>query len=167
MHVVEMYIRGITMILISSCLVGENVRYDGKNKLQPALLKLIETGQARAVCPEILGGLPIPRNPAEIVGGDGYDVLNHRARVMDSDGNDVTAMYLSGAQKTLEQCKAMACKAVILKSDSPSCGSKQIYSGAFNSTKKEGVGVCTALLRQNGITVYDEDDYLALLSHKL
>ncbi|MCO7040714.1 DUF523 domain-containing protein [Staphylococcus lugdunensis] len=147
------------MILISACLIGQNVRYDGGNKLNHVLKNLVETGIAKPICPEILGGLNTPREPAEIVGGDGYDVLNGKARVVDKKGNNVTKEYIAGANKALKICKKLECTKLILKADSPTCGSNNIYSGNFDGTKKKGVGVFVALLKQNNIKVCDETNF--------
>lgn len=92
------------MIFISACLVGQNVRYDGGNKLNNNLKKLVDQGEAKPICPEILGGLSTPRNPAEIVGGDGFDVLENKAKIIDNQGNDVTEEYVNGAKKALVTC---------------------------------------------------------------
>lgn len=147
------------MILISACLVGQNVRYDGGNKLNNNLKCLIDQGLAKPICPEILGGLTTPRNPAEIIGGDGFDVLDNKAKIIDSRGNNVTEAYINGAIKALDICQSMNCSVLILKSDSPTCSSQNIYSGNFNGSKKQGVGVFSALLLRNGIQIYDEKNY--------
>ncbi|MCO4332431.1 MULTISPECIES: DUF523 domain-containing protein [Staphylococcus] len=147
------------MIYISACLVGEKVRYDGENKLNSNLKKLVDHGIAKPICPEILGGLSTPRNPAEIVGGDGFDVLEKKAKVIDIQGDDVTREYIKGAMKALDICQKMKCKTLILKSDSPTCSSENIYTGEFNGKKKQGVGVFSALLIKHGIQVYNEKNY--------
>lgn len=151
---------GQLVILISACLAGENVRYDGQNKKHTSLSHLVQCGLAQTICPELLGGLGVPREPAEIVGGDGYDVLAGSAKVIDIKGNDVTKEYMQGAELALEICKNMHCDMLILKSDSPTCGSSTIYSGEFNGKKKWGVGLFTALLESNNIKVYDETNYI-------
>ena len=147
------------MIFISACLIGQNVRYDGGNKLNNNLKKLVDKGIAKPICPEILGGLSTPRNPAEIVGGDGFDVLENRAKIIDSQGNDVTKEYINGAMKALDTCQKINCETLILKSDSPTCSTEHIYTGEFNGEKKRGVGVFSALLIKNGIKVYNEKNY--------
>ena len=151
--------------LISACLVGENVRYDGQNCLQQQLKQLIETDQAVMICPEVSGGLAIPRLPAEIVGGDGHDVLNHCARVLDLKGNDVTSAFISGAKKTLNLVKKHQITHIVLKANSPSCGSNMIYDGSFTGQKTRGVGVSTALLQQHGFEVMTEDEFLVRLNN--
>ena len=152
--------------LISACLIGENVRYDGKNCLQQQLKQLIETGQAVTICPEVSGGLSTPRPPAEIVGGDGCDVLNHRAKVIDAQDNDVTQAFILGAEKTLKLAQKYQVTHVILKANSPSCGSNMIYDGTFTGQKIHGVGVTTALLEQHGFQVITEDAFLKQLENK-
>ncbi|ELL5525043.1 TPA: DUF523 domain-containing protein [Staphylococcus aureus] len=147
------------MILISSCLIGDNVRYDGGNQLNVRLKKLIDSGKAIHACPELLGGLLIPREPAEIIGGDGFDVWNDAAKVVTISNKDVTDDYKHGAIVTLKILKKYQCDTVILKVNSPSCGSQEIYDGNFTGNKKKGVGVATALLINEGIKVYDENTF--------
>jgi uncharacterized protein YbbK (DUF523 family) len=110
------------------------------------------------VCPEVDGGLGTPRPPAEILGGDGGDVLAGRARVITADGRDVTAAYLSGARRALETARRVGAERAILKSRSPSCGSDSIYDGSFAGRTRAGEGVTAALLRANGIQVSTEEE---------
>jgi uncharacterized protein YbbK (DUF523 family) len=122
--------------------------------------KLIKEGKAIPVCPEQLGGLSTPRNPAEIVGGDGEDVLDGKARVIDNQGRDVTDAFIRGAYETYRIAKTIGADEAILKEKSPSCGSCWIYDGSFQGKKKPGVGVTTALLKRKGIKVISEDTML-------
>lgn len=145
--------------LISACLVGENVRYDGKNCLQQQLKRLIVTGQAVIICPEVFGGLPTPRSAGEIIGGNGTDVLNGHAKVIDTLGNDVSIEFILGAQKALKLAQDNQVTYVILKANSPSCGSWFIYDGTFSGQKIEGKGITTALLEQHGFKVLTEDEF--------
>ncbi|MBW4080214.1 DUF523 domain-containing protein [Paenibacillus sp. S150] len=145
------------MIIVSSCLAGLKVRYNGTACLDEAIQKLLDAEQAVAVCPELLGGFSTPREPAEIVGGDGDAVLDGTARVMDRLGNDVTPMYIQGARETLEAARRYAAATVVLKENSPSCGSSMIYNGKFAGRKIPGQGVTSALLRRNGIEVISEE----------
>lgn len=153
------------MIVISACLVGEKVRYDGNHKLDLFYKKLIDEKKAISICPEILGGLQVPREPAEIIGGDGYDVWNDQAKVMTVTGRDVTIQFKEGAKRALSIIKDLNANTVILKSDSPSCGSTVIYDGTFTGNKKEGVGVTTALFTLNDINVYDEKNFLTIFDN--
>jgi len=139
------------MILISACLAGFNVRYNGTNSLDEKIQKLVLENKAVTVCPELMGGFSTPREPAEIVGGNGQDVLDGNATVVESSGRDVTDLYLKGAYATLQKALEVGAIHVILKEYSPSCGSAQIYNGEFNGTKLAGEGVTTALLRRNNI----------------
>lgn len=145
------------MKIVSGCFAGIACRYDQKHNRVNEIQKLVREGKAVPVCPEQMGGLPTPRNPAEIVGGDGYDVLDGKARVMDNQGNDVTEAFLAGAREALNMAKAVGAKEAILKEKSPSCGSCAIYDGTFSKSKKAGVGVTTALLRRHGIRVTSEE----------
>lgn len=108
------------MIIVSSCLAGMKVRYNGTDCLEQGIRQLLDSRQAVAVCPELLGGLSTPREPAEIIGGSGRDVLEGQARVVDRTGNDVTAMYVEGAYAALEQVRSLAATLVVLKENSPS-----------------------------------------------
>jgi len=105
------------------------------------------------ICPEILGGLPTPRPPCEIVGGEGKDVLAGRASIIDCYGNDVTLAMLSGADQALNICKSKQVKKTYLKQSSPTCGCGKIYDGSFSSVLKDGNGVFAELLLSHGIEV--------------
>ena len=139
--------------LISACLLGVRCRYDGGHSRDAAAIKRHETDTLIAVCPEELGDLPTPRPPAEIVGGDGEDVLAGTAKIMTAAGGDVTDAYLRGAHQTLRIAQSHGATHVILKARSPSCGCGHIYDGTFSGTLKAGDGVTTALLKRHGIEV--------------
>lgn len=144
------------MILVSSCLAGLEVRYDGKHCLRDIIKRLVDENRTITACPELLGGLPIPRIPAEIIQGDGFDVLDGRAKVVDRLGKDVTDMYIKGAYETLKLVQKMKITTVVLKENSPSCGSSMIYNGEFSGKKVPGNGVTSALLKRNGIKVISD-----------
>jgi uncharacterized protein YbbK (DUF523 family) len=146
-------------IIVSACLTGVHCRYDQKHCLDKRMEKMMKNGEAIPVCPEQLGGLPTPRNPAEIVGGTGEDVLDGKARVIDCTGKDVTKAFMQGAYETLRIAQATGAKKAILKEASPSCGSCLIYDGTFQGKKKPGMGVTVALLRRNGIEVTSEKEH--------
>ncbi|MFH1769037.1 MAG: DUF523 domain-containing protein [Parcubacteria group bacterium] len=149
-------------ILISSCLAGEPTRYDaGKRDVKDEeLAKLAEDGKAMLLCPEQEGGLPTPREPAEIEEGKtAEDVLNGNGRVLTKDGRDVTEEFVVGARKLLQICQDNDIETVVLKESSPSCGSENTYDGTFSGTKREGAGIATELLCQNGIKVYSENNF--------
>lgn len=145
------------VIVVSSCLAGLKVRYDGGHCLDDKIGRLVKEKKAITVCPEVLGGLPTPRVPAEIVGGDGEDVLDGKARVINESGEDVTEFFIKGAYVALEKVKQVNATLVILKENSPSCGSSMIYNGEFTGEKIAGNGVTAALLKRNGIKVVSED----------
>lgn len=144
------------MILVSACLLGHNVKYSGGNNYCELLARSQYVSLLLPICPECSGQLPIPRPPCEITGGCGSDVLLGRARVCCKNGVDVTANFISGAQKVLALAQTAQITAAILKARSPSCGSGQIYNGNFDGTLISGDGVTTALLKQHGIAVYTE-----------
>lgn len=139
------------MIIVSGCLAGRPCRYDGEARENKNIKKLVEEKKAVIACPECLAGLKIPREPAEIVGGDGYDVLDGKARVMSKDGKDVTEEFIKGAQKFLEYSQMKGAAVVYLKKKSPSCGCGEIYDGTFSGNLVKGDGVTTALLKRKGI----------------
>jgi len=143
--------------IVSACLAGTNCTYKAGNNLRPEIKELVDHGLAVAACPEVLGGLRIPRKPSEIIGGDGKDVLCGKCRVVTSAGKDVTASFLNGSRKALGMAKRMGIKYAILKSNSPACGAGWIYDGSFSSRRKRGDGVFTSLLKMNGVAVYTED----------
>ncbi|TXC92999.1 DUF523 domain-containing protein [Metabacillus litoralis] len=148
------------MILVSSCLAGYEVRYNGSHSLNKTVKQLLDENKATAVCPELLGGFSTPRQPAEILGGNGYDVLDGNAKVIDDSGSDVTDLYIKGAYLTLEKAIEVKATMVILKEYSPSCGSSMIYNGEFKNQRIVGNGVTTALLMRNGIEVFSEENLI-------
>ncbi|TDD28872.1 DUF523 domain-containing protein [Actinomadura sp. KC06] len=151
-------------ILVSSCLMGRPVRYDGAAK--PVGDDLFERWRAEGrlvpFCPEVSGGLAVPRPPAEIVGGDGHAVLDGTAQVRTDTGEDVTAEFLHGARQALDTARRSGARIALLKEGSPSCGSHQIYDGTFTGNRLPGDGVTTALLEREGIQVFSDTDLDAL-----
>lgn len=140
-------------ILISACLVGENTRYDGKSNYLPIVEKLKEKYDLIPFCPEVAGGLSIPRDPCEIKGLD----------IVTKDGVSKAKEYNLGAKKALEACKLFGIRIAILMESSPSCGVRNIHDGHFNKTKIPGKGVTTRLLETNGIHCYSSLDDLSFL----
>lgn len=134
-------------MLISACLLGRACRYDGKDKNKIDLSRL-EGHSLIPVCPEVDGGLGIPRPPAERVS----------SYIINKEGKDVTAEYTKGAEIALRTAIENNCKIAILKAKSPSCGKGKIYDGTFTKTLIDGNGVTAELLQKNGITVYTEDE---------
>ena len=147
-------------ILVSACLMGHPVRYDGAAKplVHPAFERWRVEGRLVTLCPEMSAGLPVPRPPAEIENGlNGADVLAGRARVMEVSGADVTAAFIEGAENALKLARDTGCAHALLIDGSPSCGSGFIYDGSFSGRKLAGNGVVAALLRSSGIAVYSHD----------
>lgn len=138
-------------LLISACLLGVSCRYDGKTKPldEKILNKLKEKHHLIPICPEIMGGLPTPRIPAEIA--------KYR-RVLRRDGADITSEYEKGAHEALRLAKFFGCTTAILKARSPSCGRDVIYDGTFSDTLTEGDGITAELFRKNGIRIIREDE---------
>ncbi len=152
-------------ILISACLLGRPVRYNGTDKASGAEEILAHwQGQGRLVpvCPEIAVGFPTPRPPAEITHAGGADVLAGQARVLEKTGQDVTSLYVRAAQETLKLAQKHGCRHAVLTDGSPSCGSSFIYDGSFGGIQKSGMGTTTAALRAAGITVWPETGVAAL-----
>jgi uncharacterized protein YbbK (DUF523 family) len=149
----------VEKVLISACLLGEPVRYNGEDRLcdHEIMQRWIREGRVVPVCPEIAGGLGVPRLPAEIVeGAGGAKVLAGDAMVIDKNGNDVSSNFVAGARHALASARASNIRVAVLKEGSPSCGSGFIYDGTFTSTRVQDAGVTAALLRESGIRVFSE-----------
>lgn len=140
------------MIIVSKCLTGECCRYDGGTKRDEEMIKMVERGEAVAVCPEQLGGLPTPRTPSELT-GNGDDVLAGCGCVITKDGRDVTREFIMGAEAALKIALETGAEKAILKARSPSCGCGSIYDGNFSGNIKAGDGVTAALFKRNGIEI--------------
>ena len=147
-------------IMLSACLAGINCVYDGSHKFHPVFARMYKDNKALIFCPEVLGGLKIPHDPSELIGGDGFLVLEGRTRVVSSAGKDVTDFFIRGAQKSLEFAKKHGSRKVVLKSKSPSCGCGWIFDGTFSKKLVPGYGVTAALLKKNGIEVVSDLAYL-------
>ena len=140
-------------VIISACLAGVACTHEAEAKTREWAVRLVAEGRAVLVCPEVAGGLPIPRPAAEIVDGSGADVLAGRARVISETGEDVTENYLTGARKAAEAARGVGARLAILKARSPSCGCGEIHSGKFDGELRAGDGVTAALLKQDGLEV--------------
>jgi uncharacterized protein YbbK (DUF523 family) len=136
-------------ILVSACLLGVACTHRGESKTNEEVGRLAATARLIPVCPEVAGGLPIPRPSAEI-GPDG--------RVRTGSGEDVTDYYQRGAQHALDLARAEGAQRAVLKARSPSCGSREIYDGTHSGVLVEGEGVTAAALRRAGVTVVSEED---------
>jgi len=136
-------------IMVSACLLGDNVKYNGKNNYQEDLVKFLKNHEIIKICPEVLGGLSIPRSPSEIKDD----------RVINKNYEDVTKEFVLGSEKALDIAKLENIKVAILKANSPSCGSGYIYDGTFHNKLIEGDGKTAELLKRNGITILNEKNY--------
>ena len=135
-------------IMVSACLLGENCKYNGGNNLNEKVLNYVKGHQVITVCPEVMGGLPTPRVPAEIKNGV----------VTTKDGRSVDWEFRTGAEKALQIAKDNQMDLVILQSRSPSCGSKEMYDGSFSGKRIVGQGVFAKMLIDNGFQVVDVED---------
>nr|WP_300094249.1 DUF523 domain-containing protein [Sedimentibacter sp.] len=135
--------------IVSACLCGENCRYDGRSTLSEKVRKLVDEGKAIMVCPEVEGGLPIPRHPCEI----------RDNKIVNTQNEDKTEEFISGAEKVLKIAEKHNIKKAILKEKSPSCGSSFIYDGTFSRKLIKGQGITTRLLRENGIEVKSDEEF--------
>jgi uncharacterized protein YbbK (DUF523 family) len=144
--------------LVSACLLGLCTAYDGASRPQPHLIALAARGHAVPICPEVAGGLPIPRPAAEIAGGDGHAVLDGRARVLTCDGDDVTTAFIAGAQVALETAQRLGITTAIQQPRSPSCGPQRIHDGRFCGRLIPGQGVTAALLSRHGVRVMSPEE---------
>ena len=143
-------------IAVSACLLGHNCKYNGGNNYCEKVVNLKNYYKIITICPESFGGLPIPRMPSEIRNG----------KVYSKEGVDVTDYFIKGTNKTIEIIEKENIKYAILKANSPSCGVKHIYDGTFTGTKIEGMGVCAKVLKEKGLTLFDEKDDLNILINK-
>jgi uncharacterized protein YbbK (DUF523 family) len=145
-------------IVLSACLAGVACTYEAQPKTREWALRLVAAGRAVPVCPEVAGGLGIPRPEAEIQGGDGADVIDGRSRVVNVDGDDVTENYLAGARLAAAAAHRAGSRVAILKARSPSCGCGVIYDGSFSGAKRAGDGVTAAVLKREGVSVVTDED---------
>lgn len=136
-------------ILVSACLVGENCKYNGKNNYNEKLCEFLKNHQVVTVCPEVLGGLPTPRIPSEIVNGE----------VINKEGIFVDKEFRLGAEKAFQIAMDEKVDLAILQSRSPSCGVKEIYDGTFSKTKIPGSGVFARMLIEAGVKVLDLEEF--------
>lgn len=150
-------------ILISSCLLGEDVRYDGDNSSilytpsftfsqKELFMDILGENEIYSFCPEVSGGLSIPRDPAEITS------IEKPFKVETKEGENVTINFLLGAKNALELCQSEGITVALLKAKSPSCGNKEIYDGTFSDKLIEGQGMTAKLLEENGIKVFNEQE---------
>ncbi|HCE1970489.1 DUF523 domain-containing protein [Vibrio parahaemolyticus] len=153
-------------VLVSSCLVGNQVRYNASclSIPEPDLHWLRSNLELVVFCPEVSAGLPTPRAPAEIIAGKGVDVLKGFSKVVGNDGIDVTTQFVAGAKNALELCLRLQIKYAVLAENSPSCGSSNIYDGTFSGTKVNGSGVTATLLESSGIKVFSQHTIAQLRS---
>ncbi|EQC52492.1 DUF523 domain-containing protein [Bacteriovorax sp. DB6_IX] len=135
------------MKIVSACLAGVNCRYDCKHQERNEIVEMVKSGQALPVCPEQLGGLSTPREPAEIQGD----------KVISKSGKDVTSEYLLGAEQALKLAKISGATEALLKSKSPMCGHGKIYDGTYSGKLIDGDGIFANLLKKNGIKVKSID----------
>ena len=134
---------------ISKCLCGENCKYNGKNNLDLKIKELEENNEVILICPEVFGGLPIPRIPFELKNG----------KAINKEGLDITDKVLKGCEIAFKMIKENKIDKVILKENSPTCGVNFIYDGTFTHTKIKGMGLLTKMLKENNIIVISDVDF--------
>lgn len=139
-------------VLISACLLGIRCRYDGQNKPCSNLIDFAATIPFIPFCPEQMGGLPTPRPPANIIGGDGRDILSGNARIVDVKGKDVTEAFKRGAHEALKLAGLSGVSIAIMKEGSPSCGLKTSYC---EKPSGYGIGITAALFESHGINMIE------------
>lgn len=137
-------------IIVSACLAGVRCRYDGDHRRNEAVARLVVEGKALPVCPEQLGGLPTPREPAQFTEGDGEDLLAGRGELRTASGTDVSEAYRRGAKEVERIALEIGARRAILCDKSPACGTTRVWR---NGELVEGRGVCAALLSQAGLVV--------------
>lgn len=148
------------MIMVSACLFGVNCKYNGKNNYNPQLCRALQGQEILLFCPEQAGGLPAPRPPAEIQDGDGQAVLRGEAGVVNRNGEDLTRCFVKGAQEISRLAQRNKPSLVILKSRSPSCGIGLVYDGSFTSHLRPGDGVASAMLKELGIPIMSDEEFM-------
>jgi uncharacterized protein YbbK (DUF523 family) len=148
-------------LIISACLLGVACNHEGRGSPRTVVDELAQRYRLIPVCPEVLGGLPTPRAAAELQGGDGADALTGAARVVNVDGEDVTAAYRRGAEAAVAVARAVGASRAVLKARSPSCGSAGVYDGTFSRRLVPGRGVTAAALAAAGLEVGSEEDAAA------
>ncbi|HPS58301.1 MAG TPA: DUF523 domain-containing protein [Spirochaetota bacterium] len=144
--------------LISSCLTGINCRYNGTSSYVKELARLVDSGLAITFCPEVLGGLPVPRTRCELVSDS-----HNRIHAYGIDGTDYTFSFVLGAERSLKLAKYNQISTAILKSKSPSCGCGKIYDGTFSGTLVQGNGITADIFLRSGIDVINEEQALLML----
>ena len=142
-------------VLVSACLMGENCKYNGGNNYVKDIELIKTKANLVSVCPEVDGGLSVPRAPSEI----------KDERVVAKSGEDVTEYFVKGAELALETAKKHSCEFALLKAKSPSCGNGMVYDGSFEGVLCEGDGVTASLLKKNGIKVLNETQIDEFLRH--
>ncbi len=143
------------VVLCSACLLGFHCRYDGDQRLTPAVMRALGDKAVVPICPEVAGGLSTPRPPAEISAGSGLAVAGGQSRVLTRSGEDLTAAFLRGAELAREAARRYGASVALLKEGSPSCGVNRISQ---NGQPTEGQGVTAAILFRAGVAVLSEED---------
>lgn len=143
-------------LLVSACLLGMNVKYNGLNNYNPKIIELMKYYNLIPICPEVFGGLSIPRIPSEI----------KDEKVINKEGKDVTSNFLNGALISLNKAKELNISKALLKENSPSCG-KHTYDGTFTSHLINRPGITTKLFLENDILVFSENEIDTLINLKL
>ncbi len=157
-------------ILVSSCLLGEDVKYDGTNSsialnskfsfsLKELFMDILCDNEIYSFCPEVAGGLGVPRVPAEIVKRDKPFIVENQ------NAEDVTINFLLGAKKALDLCKDENIKVALMKANSPSCGNLKIYDGTFSNNLIDSQGLTVKLLKENEIEVFNENQLQELVKY--
>lgn len=147
----------LASVLVSRCLLGQRVRYDGgAHGPFDLLAQWQRQGRVVPLCPEVFGGLPTPRAPAEIPGGQGADVLDGTRPVLTDAGVDVTGAFVRGASEALRLVEQHGIRIALLKARSPSCGNVENYDGTFSGKRVAGEGVTAAALKRCGVIVFNE-----------
>ena len=140
-------------VIVSACLIGKNCKYNGLNNENQKIINFLLDKEIVPVCPEVMGGLSVPRLKSEID-------FNDKNKVINEVGNDVTFYFEKGAQKAMEIVLKSGASLAIVKEKSPSCGKNKIYNGKFNGELIDGSGVFTRLLKEKGIKVLTEEDFV-------
>jgi len=146
------------VVAVSACLLGEKVRYDGGDKLDPRVPSRLAGRTVLPVCPEMLAGLGTPRPAIHFAHGDGDALLGGSGAAVDDQGRDAGPALRRGAERAAELVGLAGARSAILKARSPSCGLLQIHTAAGLSP---GRGCFAALLVRQGVDASDENESTA------
>lgn len=148
-------LRQARVVLCSACLLGFDCRYDGQDKRKRHVVAALAGKEIVPICPEVAGGLGVPRAPADLAGGAGGAVLDGAARVVSHPGRDVTAAFVLGTELALDAARRYGAGVAVLKEGSPSCGTRRVV---VDGVSVAGRGVAAAALERAGLILLSDEE---------